>query len=482
MIDQIKKLESEARALEPSPLDRQNIRKSVVDYGEHFLNSIATANAYNKEGSRGEGLLNAPFTDDPGNIDELMALIGNEVDYPGLNPASGGHLGYIPGGGIYYAALGDYLACVSNRFAGLYYASPGAVRMENMIIRWLCELMGLGPGAFGNLTSGGSVANLIAIVTARDAKKLNDNELGKKVIYITRQVHHSVDKAIRIAGMANCVTRYVPMDRKFKMDAGALQKMIVIDRKSGLIPSILIASAGTTDTGAVDPLRKLGEIAGKNELWYHIDAAYGGFFYMTQQGKERLDGIGMADSLVVDPHKGMFLPYGIGAVLVKNAQFLRDSHYYMPGYLMDSLSATEESSPADMSPELTKHFRGLRMWLPLKIHGLNPFRAALDEKLLLAKYFYDQIKNTPGFEVVNEPDLSVVVYRFVPKKGDPDEFNRKLLDKVLQDGRIFISSTRIGGSFMLRLAILSFRTHLDTIEMALSILKTESANLEKEEI
>jgi glutamate/tyrosine decarboxylase-like PLP-dependent enzyme len=262
------------------------------------------------------------------------------------------------------------------------------------------------------------------------------------------------------------------------MNSEELEKIIADDKKKNLNPFLVIASAGTTDIGAIDPLEEIGKIAKKNNIWYHIDAAYGGFFVLTDEGKEKLKGIELSDSLTIDPHKGLFLPYGLGVVLVKDAQKLRQSHFYQAQYLQDALFESEEMSPADLSPELTKHFRGLRLWLPLKLMGLKPFRVCLEEKLLLAKYFYSEIKKL-GFEVGTEPELSVCTYRWIPKKGNADEFNKKLLDEVVADGRIFISSTLLDGKFTLRFACLSFRTHLKQVDLLLKILKDKVKILEK---
>lgn len=199
---------------------------------------------------------------------------------------------------------------------------------------------------------------------------------------------------------------------------------------------------------------------------------------LTAEGKEKLRGIEQSDTLVIDPHKTLFLPYGSGVVLAKNRSQLNASHFYAANYMQDTIGATEEVSPADVSPELTKHFRGLRLWLPLKLLGLKPFRACLEEKLLLAKYFYEKIQQL-GFEVGPEPQLSVVNYRYIPKTGDANEFNKRLVEEVQKDGRVFISSTLLDGKFTLRAAIVSFRTHLQTIDLLLEVLKDKVKLLEK---
>jgi aromatic-L-amino-acid decarboxylase len=478
MREELHRLEAAARRLEPTAEIRKATQHSVLSYAERFLDRIEDAKAYETGSGKGEGLMDSPISEEGIGIDAAIDLIRDNVDTPGLNPASGGHLAYIPGGGIYYSALGDYLADVFNRYAGVFYASPGAVRMENMLIRWMCDLVGYPDGAGGNLTTSGSLANMIAIVVARDAMNIRSADIPRSVIYLSRQTHHSVDKAIRVAGLAECIVRHVELDDRFKMRPDDLSAKVRSDLDQGLNPFLVVASAGTTDVGAIDPLPEIGAIAKVNALWYHIDAAYGGFFVLTDEGKQKLRGLELADSLIIDPHKGLFLPYGLGVVLVKNVEDLMRSYSFDANYMQDAFKAPDEPSPAQLSPELTKHFRGLRLWLPLKLHGVAPFRACLEEKLLLAKYFYREVRKI-GFESEIEPELSVVTYRYVPKTGDADEFNKKLLNKIVEDGRIFISSTVLNGNFTLRFACLSFRTHLRTVDTLLQILREKIVELEQ---
>ena len=471
MIDELGRLESEARTLEPTPEARARAQRVVIRYTEGFLDQIESVKTYEADAGKGEGLLDSPIDETGIGIETAIELLRQNVDTPGLNPASGGHLGYIPGGGIYYSALGDYLADIFNKYAGVFYMSPGAVRMENMLIRWMCDLVGYRQGAGGNLTTSGSLANMIAIVVARDAKNIRSADIPRSVIYLSKQTHHSVDKAIRVAGLGECHVRHVRLDERFRMRVDDLSAQIEADKQKGLNPFLVVASAGTTDVGAIDPLPEIGTVAREHGLWYHIDAAYGGFFILTNEGREKLRGLDLSDSLIIDPHKGLFLPYGLGVVLVKNVEDLKRSYSFSANYMQDAFAGPDEVSPAELSPELTKHFRGLRLWLPLKLHGLAPFRACLEEKLLLAKYFRAEVQKL-GFESNLEPELSVVTYRYVPETGDADEFNRYLLQRIVDDGRIFVSSTILNGKFTHRFACLAFRTHLKTVDTLLEILET----------
>lgn len=478
MIERIRELETIARRLEPDRRERQQVRDAVMAYTERFLDTLYEAKTYRTQKEKARELRSLAISEEPADIHELLRTLRACVDGPGINPAGPGHLGYIPGGGLYYSSFGDYLAAVTNRYAGVRFASPGAVEMENMLLDWMAELVGYPQGSGGNLTSGGSIANLIGIVTARDAHGLRARDFDRCVVYMTDQVHHCIPKALRVAGLADCVTRYIPLDESYKMVPAELEKAIAEDRAAGRLPWMVVASAGSTDVGTIDPLEAIGRIAKSNGLWYHIDAAYGGFFALCDECRPRLAGMELSDSIVLDPHKGLFLPYGSGALLVKDREALYRAHHHLAPYMQDALAeeSIESGSPADMSPELSKHFRGPRLWLPLMLHGLAPFRAALREKLLLTRYFHEEVRKL-GFEVGPEPELTVATYRYVPASGDADAFNKALVDAIHRDGRIFISSTSLDGSFVLRLAVLCFRTHLDTIELALEILKEKVGSL-----
>ena len=198
---------------------------------------------------------------------------------------------------------------------------------------WMAKIIGYPVEAGGNLTSGGSIANLVGIITARDSAGIKAKDFEKSVIYMTNQAHHSIDKAIRIAGLKECVQRLIPVDERWRMKSHLLEEAIIKDKQDWLNPFLVIASAGTTDTEAVDPLKDIGEIAANHKIWFHLDAAYGGFFILAESAIETLKGIERPDSIIMDPHKGLFLPYGSGAVLVKDKMKLHESNRYMANYM-----------------------------------------------------------------------------------------------------------------------------------------------------
>lgn len=461
----IKEQEEIANQLDLDLYQRQAYLSQVADFANTYLDDLPQAKAYDKTGADKESFR---IDGEPKTIDQILTIFKEQVTEPGIRASSGKHFGYIPGGGIYASALGDYLAAITNEYAGIGYASPGAVAMENEVLDWLKKLFSFPQTAVGNLTSGGSIANLIALTAARDKYGVKNEKIKNSVIYLTPQTHHCIQKSLRIIGLEDVIIRYVPVDHRYRMDTQALEKQIRSDQSEGLSPYLVIGSAGTTDVGAIDPLEEIAQISHRYGLWFHVDGAYGGFFILTSK-KDLFKGIEKADSLVIDPHKSLFLPNGIGAVLVRDAKAVLQANLYMANYMQDALTDDLANDPANVSPELTKHFRALRIWLPLQLHGISPFIANLEEKLLLTTYFRELLK-AAGFNVGPEPDLSVSYFLY-PFQGDQNAFNRRLLHHIHEDGRVFFSSTLLEDKFVIRMAILSFRTKKETIDQAMEMIQ-----------
>ena len=398
----------------------------------------------------------------------------------GFETAGPGFLGYVPGGGLWTVAIADMLASSLNKFVAMAQPAPALAQIEATVIDWFADLFRFPPGAGGILTSGGSMANFSAIVTARKAMLPDDFRRG--TIYASDQTHASVAKAAMLAGFPASAVRTVPSDLRLRIDLQSLQDMIEADRQAGLMPFLLVGNAGTTNTGTVDTLEILSQMAIDERLWFHVDAAYGGFFQLTQRGSSILSGVETADSLTLDPHKGMFLPYGTGCLLVRQKRRLVDAHHVDAdhtdaAYLQDIAAGSEAANFADMSPELSRSFRGLRIWLAVQAHGLAAFRQALDEKLDLARSLYEALSKSRGFELVTNPDLTIVAFRYRPPRGDADAFNRQLLDVINSSRRILLSSTAIHGQFVIRACVLNHRTHADRIEEAIEIIRGSAARL-----
>lgn len=395
----------------------------------------------------------------------------------GMHPATPGYLAYVPGGGIFASALAGFISLALNRYVGLAAASPGMVRFEQDVIKLFASELGLPGGSGGILTSGGSMANLSAIVAARVEAFGEDGDFSKATLYLSEEAHRSMAKAARIAGIPAANLRTVATDSALRLDVLSLARMVSQDRADGYRPFLVAATAGTTNTGAIDPLVDIAELCRREGIWFHVDGAYGGMFVLTAEGKQLLRGIERADSITLDPHKGLFLPYGCGALVVRHVATLLKAHAENASYLQDLTHVAEEPSPSELGPELSRNDRGILVWLPLALHGLEAFRAALADKLELTRYFCDALRDLP-VEIPVEPELSIVAFR-LPRNpgeslGDWNQRNRAWLERINNRRRVHLSSTLLsmagGDVFTLRVCILSFRTDRRRIEMALEEL------------
>ena len=459
-------LKEQTRPLEPDSDERARAGALALDHALQYWDALPGEPANRSW----DEVFSAPLDDEFGesghSLESVLAYLGQCVDRPGFTTASPRFMAYIPGGAQPYAALGDFLAAVSNKYSGFASASPGAVRIENACVRFLADAIGYPDSAGGTLTSGGSIANLTAIVAAREARDPD----GGGAIYTSRFAHYCVDKAIRIAGRARSPQRVIATDSNFRMDAGALEAAMEQDKRDGIAPWLVVASAGTVDTGAIDPLPQIAELCRRHGAWFHVDGAYGGLFALCDEGREMLKGIDLADSVALDPHKTLFLPYGTGACLVRDQRHLTDAFSASADYIRPLGESEVGPSPADLSPELTRHFRALRLWLPLQVAGVSAFRSAQSEKLALARYFHARLAEIPGMDPGPEPDLSVVAFRYQPKDPDDDDFNERLITHLQLEGRVMLSGTRIDGTFYIRCAILSFRTHIEHVDEAIDAI------------
>ena len=473
---ELETLQAASTPLEPDASTRSTLAKLAFDHVQCFLGEIEEGPANHPWEDAFAGRLEPEFAETGRDPAELLAYLARSVELPGITTTSPRFMGYVPGGGLYHSALGDFIAAATNKYAGFASAAPGAVRLENATCAWLAQLVGFPGDAGGTLTSGGSMANLTAIVAAREAR----DEVGGGAVYLTRFAHHCIDKALRIAGRARAPRRLIPTDDNHRMRADSLADSMARDAADGVRPWLVVASAGTVDTGAVDPLADIARICADHGAWFHVDGAYGGLFSLCEEGRAVLAGLERADTVALDPHKTLFLPYGTGAVLARDARILLDAFSASADYIRPLGESHVGPSPGDLSPELTRHFRALRLWLPLQIAGVAAFRAAQSEKIKLARYFHARLSSLPGWNAGPPPDLSIVAFRYQPDVGDVDAFNDCLVRRLQEDGRVFLSGTRIDGTAWLRCAILSFRTHLAHIDETIDVLTRTAAALQSE--
>ena len=450
--------------LEPNAETRSEIVTAVLAYLEDWFERAQEMEA---AGPPVDATILAGFrippTEEGRPLDELLSVI-DRAGEGGVYHPSGGHLSYIPNAGQYTAAVAELLAAGLNRYTGVAGAAPGFSAIEHGVVDWLCALFDLGNDSSGLLLSGGSMANFTGMVTARNAK-LGDDFTGG-VIYVTPHTHHSAAKAARLAGFRSDQVVEVEVDDELRMSVPTLEAQIASDRSEGREPFLVVASAGTTDTGTVDPLDDIARVAEREGLWLHIDAAYGGFYRLTDRGRVTLTGIHRADSIALDPHKGLSVPFGVGALVVRDEASLVDAHLGRGAYLLDEDSYNGVRDIASLGPELSRPFRGLQVWLPLHLHGVAAFRDALDTTLDLADHAYDRLQEIEGVDAAWKPDLSIVAFRF-----DDDAVGRAALEAVNADRRVHLSPTTVDGRFVLRFAIVNRRTTVDHIDHAIDIIE-----------
>src|SRR6478672_5358097 len=336
-------------------------------------------------------------------VEDLLDLLFTRVIPKSFNTAGPGYLAYIPGGGIPHAAVADLIADATNRYVGVFAAAPGLAQIETNVASWFCQIVGYPETARGILTTGGSLANFSAVVTAR-RERLPENFLSG-TIYASDQVHHSIQKAAMLAGFPEGNVREIATDERFRVRVDDLARAVAADRSAGFTPFLVVGNAGSVNTGAVDDFAALADFAASERLWFHVDGAYGGFFLLTERGRARMAGAERSDSITLDPHKSLFLPYGMGSLLVRDGEALKRAHALSAVYLPSMQEDPDLVDFNQLSPELSRSWRGLRVWLPIKMHGIAPFRDNLDEKLDLALWAADELRRIPGIEILAEPQL-----------------------------------------------------------------------------
>lgn len=449
--------------LELSPAARRELTDAAVRFMENYLDALPdTPASYPPIDPALVVELGAPPPEEGAELDELLDMLRRALA-TGLDTSSGKFLSYVPGGPIYSAAIGRLLGAVTNRFTGGLHGAPGLIAIEHGVVKWMCRLFDLPETASGVLFSGGSIANLTATVAARSRL---GHDFGHGVVYTSERAHHSVVKAATIAGIHPDRIRLIPADESLRLDTGALAAAIAADVAVGLAPMLIAATAGTTDTGTIDPLAECARIAADTGAWLHVDAAYGGFFVLTARGRDRMAGIELADSITVDAHKSLFMPFGIGGLLVRDEADLIKSFESRGSYMQDVPDHRTLPNYFAMGPELTRPARGLEAWLALHLHGVDRFRSELDRMLDLAAWSAGRLAEIPNIEIATTPELSIVAFRAT----ESDDKSRAIAEHLVDSGDIHVSSTTIGGHFIVRLAFLSQRTTPAIAERAVELI------------
>lgn len=365
-------------------------------------------------------------------------------------------VGFVPAPSSRVSWLGELIATSYNRFGGTYRNFPGGALIERTLIEWLAAKAGFGAQASGLFVSGGSMANLTALIAARD-KHLTPDDLPKGVAYVSSQTHSSVAKALRVAGISPERIRVIPVDERFRMDTATLEAALNADKDAGLLPFAVIASAGTTNTGSVDPLREIARICGEHKVWMHVDGAFGASLLLSRSFAHLLDGIELANSLSWDAHKWLYQTFGCGIVLVRDRSDLLASFSAHPEYLNDLDLDSANYDAADLGIELTRPSRGLKLWFTLQLVGTNELGVAIDRAVESGMQFEELITLNPCVELVSPAQMGVVNFRYAPShlnEEQRDRLNQEISRAILEEGQLGLFTTELCGHKVLRVCLL----------------------------
>jgi glutamate/tyrosine decarboxylase-like PLP-dependent enzyme len=363
---------------------------------------------------------------------------------------------FVPGPNNFVSAMGEALGAAHNVFAGSWLEGSGAAQLELTTLDWLRQFCGLPEGAAGLFVSGGSMANLTALAVARRAR-LDDRPEGA-VVYCSDQTHSSVERALRVLGFAGRQVRKIASDDAFRLPMKELARQVSADRAAGLRPFAAVANAGTTNTGAVDPLEALADFCRREGVWLHADGAYGAAAMLCDRGRALLRGIEGVDSLSLDPHKWLFQPFECGCVLVREGALLEETFRILPDYLKDIHPGEDEVNFCDRGIQLTRGFRALKLWFSMQVFGVAEFRRAVERGFEVAETFERLLGARPRFEIVTPAQMGILTFRYVPESGDIDHFNAALARRIDQDGYLMLSTTMLRGRTVLRMCTINPRT------------------------
>jgi glutamate/tyrosine decarboxylase-like PLP-dependent enzyme len=408
------------------------------------------------------------FADVLGQFAERIAPFACRVNHPRF-------LAFVPSAPTFLSAIGDFLCGGMNFFGSVWLEAAGPSQVELVVLDWFRTFLGMPAQTSGVLTSGGSEANLTALVVARE--RLDEVQRSRALVYVTEQRHWSIDRATKIIGLRNEQIRPVAADALFRLSPQALRHAIQADRAAGHVPWVVVANAGATNTGAVDPLRELACLCAAENLWLHVDGAYGWTAALTPAGQAELAGIECADSVTLDPHKWLAQTFEAGCLLVRDGPLLARTFAMRPEYMQDVEPAHDEINFADHSLALTRRFRALKIWLSLKVLGVGWFRDLAGHGYRLAEYGQRLLEHDGTFEILSPRQLSIVCFRYVPPemRGQDEALNRlnlQLIEAIRATGRAFLSSTRLGGRVAIRFCFVNWRTTADDVDEVVALLRT----------
>jgi glutamate/tyrosine decarboxylase-like PLP-dependent enzyme len=417
-----------------------------------------------------EALLCRDMPEEGSDLDNMLAEVRDKVAPNAMRPSHPRFLAFVPAGPCFPALLGDWLCDGLNLFAAVWKEGAGPAQVELIVLDWFRRILGMPAEASGLLTSGGSEAILIGLVTARE--RLSFEERGRAVLYTSDQRHWSVDRGARIAGLRPDQIRALPTDADLRLSLDPLWLAVDEDVRAGRIPWLVLANAGTTNTGAVDSMDAIADFCAERGLWLHADAAYGWAAALGEAGKCLLRGIERADSISLDPHKWFAQTYDVGCLLVRDGAALTKTFAMQPEYLQDVQAGEDEVDFAQRGIALTRRFRALKIWLSVQVLGMGWFRRLIEHCFNLAEYAQRRLEQVGGFELLTQRQLSVVCFRCNPAGwvGDLDALNRAICAEAVRTGRVFLATTRVRGVVAQRFCFVNWRTTADDVDEVIALL------------
>jgi aromatic-L-amino-acid/L-tryptophan decarboxylase len=468
--------------LDPSADEIRNWGNSVVELMADYLGDLRDRRVYRQMSSREiRDRLDATLPSKGIDFDALLKVFRETVIPFSRQNAHPRMFGYVQSPGTPIAAFADLLASTLNANLTVWRSAPAPVEMERLTINWIRQILGFNAEAGGLFVSGGSMANLAAIATARQAK---DYPSGRLRIYASSETHFSIAKAAALLGIGLENVRDVAINERFRIQVDDLVAKITADLESGYVPFCVVANAGTVNTGAVDPLAEVRQIADRFKLWMHVDGSYGAFAVLVELARKLFTGIEQADSVALDPHKWLYLPVDVGCVIYRDPEIARAAFAHEAEYTrIIGQEADEAFAFWDYGPELSRRFRALKVWMLLKGVGLDSLSEGIESNLACARYFESVVRASDDFEMVAPVELSIFCFRHVPAKlrrESPeaiDAFNERLLIALQRDGSSYLSNATLGGRFALRGCVLNYRTTFRDMEILLDDLRRVAGSL-----
>ena len=482
-------------SLDISDAEMRQLASSVSDLVSEYFANVPTLPVFPEtSGGAASREFGTDLPIEPQSIDKLLQDCRTILDHSRHN----GHprfFGYVASPATAPGAFADLIASAVNVNVTSWRSGPAATEVERTVIRWLGSLIGYADNSHGLLTSGGSMANLTALLIAHRAKCQTDvagkgiaNTSAPMTIYASDQIHMSIPKAADILGLGRDHVRILPSDKSFRLDPRILRERIVADQQNGFKPFCVVASSGTVNTGAVDPLNDVAEIAKDFDLWFHVDGAYGALGALDQTKRSLFEGLARADSVSLDPHKWLYVPLDSGCLLFRNEATARAAFSFDEADYIKVHEQDEQESFAfwNYGPELSRRFRALKIWVTLRYYGARRIAAAISEDMALAAYMAECVEQAEDFELLAPVELSICCFRYVPASSRSragsqlDELNSQIMNSIQRGGRAYVSNATLNGKFALRACITNFRTTRADIKTTLEIIREAGKRIGKE--